>query len=126
MTTISDEAPKLAPADQELVIAAAQRFFDARLCFAVEVEQQGQNGESPERWEPRMLVLRSATIVEALGAVEETINLAPDRRIRLAGYSPALLTPAAGPALVVCSSPSGEARGGSRFSPNGERPVTAA
>jgi hypothetical protein len=50
-----------------------------------------------------LLVLRSASIVEALGAVEETINLAPDRRIRLAGYSPSQLTPAASPAPVVCS-----------------------
>ncbi|SRR6266511_2620101 len=100
--------------DQDAVRAAAGRFFDAELCFAVEVEQPAVPGGSSERWEPRMLVLRSASIGEALEAVEETIDLAPDRRIRLAGYFPAQLTPAASPAPVVCS-----------LSRNGDRSVAA-
>jgi ribulose bisphosphate carboxylase small subunit len=124
MAIVSEETRMLAPGEQEAVVAAARRFFDARLCFAVEVEQRTANG-SPERWEPCLLVLRSASVVEALDAIEEIVNLAPERRIRLAGYSPRHLTRVASPAPVVCSSPRGETRGGSHFSPNGERPVVA-
>jgi hypothetical protein len=114
MTQLPHVTRLLAPGDYGDVAAVAQRFFDAERCLAVEVERQGGNGASRERWEPRVLVFRSASLAEAVEAIGQIIGSAPERRIRFSGYLPSELTPAASPAPVVCSPAT-----------NGERPVAA-
>jgi hypothetical protein len=92
----------LAAPDREEVRAAARRCFEAGLCCAVEVEREpGQL--DPATWEPRILVFRSGTAIDVLEAVEETIALGPERRVRVAGYAATSLTRTSWPVPVVCS-----------------------